>query len=486
MIETIYKAENSENKKPDINIRLPKNIRQIGQGNKDMHCQIYIEENVLAYIKQNPDKESQIRYGVLLGDSKQGDGHAYIFINGLVEVDEVIEDTIIFSDEVWTSIYDNIRRYYKEGIIVGWYASFSDDASRDLSGIRKLHLDHFAGNNKVFLNINREEDEEAFHVYERNGLEKQPCYHVYFEKSVDFEDYIFGSGKKDDVQREKEPAKKENGKYGIALNNNIGSSGENNASKDNNMLNKLAKEGEKLTVGSLGKVASFITIIALAGILGVMGSNGKLDALQNKVEGFVDGILNGKSEDNNSGNIIAVDGVPKEEETVTEANAAGSNGEKASSQADAGGEIITDSNEATTTVNADGEENTTNEANSENNVTKENDSGGTGIEGNSTAVNAEPDNTTEETTDNATDKISDNTADDTTDETTTPNSARNTQATVSDINSNHASYTVKNGETLYSISVSFYGTADMINAIMELNNLTDENYVMEGQKILLP
>ena len=62
MIETIYNSENSENKtadmsdgqsgkKPDINIRLPKNIRQIGQSDITMNCQIYIEENILFYIK---------------------------------------------------------------------------------------------------------------------------------------------------------------------------------------------------------------------------------------------------------------------------------------------------------------------------------------------------------------------------------------------------------------------------------------------------
>ena len=177
-----------------------------------MDCQIYIEENVLAYIKQSLNSETQIKYGVLLGDVKQGNGYTYIFINGMIEVDEVIEDVIIFSDEIWTSIYDNIRRYYKEAMIVGWYASFGYDMTRDLLSVRKIHLDHFAGNNKVFLNINREDDEEAFYIYEHNGLTKQPCYHVYFEKSVEFEDYIFGSGRGDSVMKDKENIQKENGK----------------------------------------------------------------------------------------------------------------------------------------------------------------------------------------------------------------------------------------------------------------------------------
>ncbi len=436
MIETIYKVEGNESKKPDINIRLPKNIRQIGQGGKDMDCQIYIEENVLSYIKQEPAKETQIRYGVLLGDAKCGNGYTYIFVNGMIEVDEVIEDSIIFSDEIWTGIYDNIHRYYKEGIIVGWYASFNHDMTRDMLGIRKIHLDHFAGNNKVFLNINREDDEEAFYIYERNGLGKQPCYHVYFEKSVEFEDYIFGSGREDEVMREKEQAPKENGKYGIALNNSIGTN--NNNTKDEGLLHKVTKEGDKLAKGGLGKVASFATIIALAGVLGVMANNGGLDALGDKVKGFVSGITNNENKGNNSSNIIDVDGVPSKEpstaaDSLTEDTTTSENESESETQKD----TQKDTSESNTSNN-EGETSKTDESEETSKVAS-----------------------SEETTEK-------------------------TQATISDINTTYASYIVKEGETLYSIAMLFYNTPNMIDDIMKLNKLENENYVMEGQKILLP
>lgn len=437
MIETIYKLENNDNKKPDINIRLPKNIRQIGQSGRNMDCQIYIEENVLAYIKQTLNRETQIKYGVLLGDVKQGNGYTYIFINGMIEVDEVIEDVIIFSDEIWTSIYDNIRRYYKEAMIVGWYASFGYDMTRDLLSVRKIHLDHFAGNNKVFLNINREDDEEAFYVYEHNGLTKQPCYHVYFEKSVEFEDYIFGSGRGDNVMKGKENVQKENGKYGIALNNSVGTSGSKDALKESGLINKITKEGEKLTKGGLGRVASFITIVALAGVLGVMWSNGGLDALGGKLNGIVSGITNNSNNNKNDyGNIIEVDGVPTQEQSTTEVPTTANNSES----------NVTQNNATDVEVNASGsnQESTNNklEVPSEQQTT--------------TVVNDKEDET------------------------------EKTQATISDINTTYASYVVKDGETLYSIAILFYGTSDMIDDIMELNNIENENYVMEGQKILLP
>ena len=464
MIETIYKVEGSENKKPDINIRLPKNIKQIGQSDKDMDCQIYIEENVLSYIKQKPYKEAQIRYGVLLGEKKQGNGYTYIFINGMVEVDEVIEDSIIFSDDVWTGIYDNIRRYYKEGMILGWYASFDYDVTQDMLGIRKIHLDHFAGNNKVFLNINREEDDEAFYIYERNGLCKQPCYHVYFEKSTEFEDYIFGSGRKSDAVREKELAQKENGKYGIALNNNIGTGSGGGTSKTDNVLGKLAKEGEKLSSGGIAKVASFVTIIALAGILGVMGKNGDLDALGGKLTGFVNGILHSENSETKAGNIIAVDGVPTQQS---------SDAGETSSVNQAESQSATQASEQTTTENNKTEANATEGSTEQASDEKNSDES-------STTINEESTKATDEA---STSKVADETETTIAGETETTS---NLQATISDSGSTYASYTVKSGETLYSIAMSFYGTVDMIDDIMELNNLSDENYVMEGQKILLP
>lgn len=426
MIETIYNAENSENrnmdmsdvrqgKKPSINIRLPKNIRQIGQSDITMNCQIYIEENVLAYIKQEPRESDRICYGVLLGEKKQGNGYTYIFVNGMIEIDDILEKTIIFSDDVWTGIYDNMRRYYKNSFIVGWYASTDYDISRDIHTIRKIHLDHFAGNGKVFLNVNREEGEEAFYVYERNGLRKQPCYHVYFEKSYEFEDYLFGTGKREAQEEIKPAAVTEKGKYGIALNN----------LKNNQQTVKTEKQAEpdgegktKLPdISKFRRIASFATILVLAGVLGFMGKNGQLNALQDKMENIVGNILD--KDEKSTGDIISVNGNLSNNETASQVNAQP--------------QTTTDSEEEITST-------TTEEPSS------------------ADVAETKPE---EQTTEKA-------------------------EATVSLPNGNYETYIVKAGDTLYSISMAKYGTSDKIKEIVELNKLENENYVREGQKILLP
>lgn len=286
MIETIYNETSSESSKPNVNIRLPKNIKQIGQSNSSMNYQIYIEENVLFYIKQKSITADELRYGVLLGEKKQGNGYTYVFINGVIEVENIIEHTVIFSDDIWTNVYDNLKRYYKNSDIVGWFVASDNNQQQDLHNIKKLHLDNFAGNGKVYLGINREEGEEAFFVYERNGLRKQPCYHVYFEKAVEFEDYLFGTGYVvgEDVMKKEV---KEVGKYGIALNN-------------------TKQESDKRPTIKFGRNASYAAIVLLVAVVYYMGSKGQLDSVSDKMKSMVGGIVDGDEKEGRD--IVSVNG----------------------------------------------------------------------------------------------------------------------------------------------------------------------------------
>jgi len=47
-------------------------------------------------------------------------------------------------------------------------------------------------------------------------------------------------------------------------------------------------------------------------------------------------------------------------------------------------------------------------------------------------------------------------------------------------------YTIRDGDTLNSISMKFYGTSDMVSLIMEYNGITDPNLIVSGKKIDLP
>ena len=305
MIETIYNEVTSENGKPNINIRLPKNIKQIGQGNSSMNYQIYIEENVLFYIKQKSITDEELRYGVLLGETKQGNGYTYVFINGVIEVENILEHTVIFSDDIWTNVYDNIKRYYKSSDIVGWFVASDDNQVQDMHSIKKLHLDNFAGNGKVYLAINRDESEEAFYIYERNGLRKQPCYHIYFEKSEEFDDYIFGTGYSMGEEEVKKEVK-ETGKYGIAI-------------------NSPKQEPEKNNSIKFGRNASYAAIVLLVAVVYYMGSKGQLSNISDKMKSMVGGIVD--DEETSRVDIVSVNGNLQPEKTTDKEAASKKNNE---------------------------------------------------------------------------------------------------------------------------------------------------------------
>ena len=56
--------------------------------------------------------------------------------------------------------------------------------------IRKNHLNHFAGSDKVLFVVEPGEWEEAFFVYENNQLNRQPGFYIYYEKNEPMQAYM--------------------------------------------------------------------------------------------------------------------------------------------------------------------------------------------------------------------------------------------------------------------------------------------------------
>ena len=185
MIEVVYSGEEHEEQDE---VRIPKNIHQIG--NNSSNKKIYIEDYVMTYLKKSPSGEDNVKYGVLLGDVKRAKGNVYIFVKGMVEVRDVIENSIIFNDDIWSGIYKDIKQFFEQLNIVGWYVSVPYRVTEDMNGIRKIHLDNFAGNDKVCFVKDRAENEEGFYSYEQSGLGKQQGYYIYYEKNEKMKKYV--------------------------------------------------------------------------------------------------------------------------------------------------------------------------------------------------------------------------------------------------------------------------------------------------------
>ncbi len=193
MIEKIYSDEKEDSRdwsKNNIMFRMPKNIRQIGQ--PDDMKKIYIEDYVMTYARQLAMKDySNYQVTVLLGQFIKIDGVKSIFISGAVEVkDARIESTQTFSNEVWTDIYEDVKEYFKNVEIVGWYISKARMPLEITENILKMHIDNFAGQDKTLLMYDCVEKEESFYVYHDNNLLKQKGYYIYYEKNEAMQDYM--------------------------------------------------------------------------------------------------------------------------------------------------------------------------------------------------------------------------------------------------------------------------------------------------------
>lgn len=314
MIETIYNSESNE----EETIRLPKNIHQIGSGETKYH--IYIEDKVSEFLKLLPENEKEIRYGVLLGNVKFSRGEMYLFVRAAVEVREVLDNTLLFGDDVWTGIYEDIKKYYHGEKIIGWYTSVEDFRERDLFHMRKIHLDHFAGNDKVFLNIDREETELDFYVYQNGDLQKVKCYHIYYEKNQELESYIFEThynltSKRKSIRtraaQTAQPEKKEEGQEEIQGQNQA----EEEAAAGKQEEKRRDNDAYRKLMLFSGKAASFFAVGALVFTIGVMYKKGQLDNLRAEMQEVVANIMN-KNESTDLDDVIILDDKKGKETTV--------------------------------------------------------------------------------------------------------------------------------------------------------------------------
>ena len=205
MIEIIYSDESGKQEMPSSVIRLPRNVRQIGNGEEKK--KIYVEDYVMTYIGklwENPELENTA--GVLLGTVKYSEGVAYIFVSGAMVAEHVVfsGSGIIFSDDTWTGIYEKIKEYFNDLEIVGWFLMRNDSAMEIDEGLYRAHVDNFAGVDKVLLLADAQEKEEEFYLYQNNSLERQKGYYIYYEKNESMQAYMVEKKQGKSIEEETE------------------------------------------------------------------------------------------------------------------------------------------------------------------------------------------------------------------------------------------------------------------------------------------
>lgn len=205
MIETVYNNDNgetNETSRVQSALKMPKNIRQVGKSNAVK--KIYVEDYVMTFIKQLAGEDfSHCKVAVLVGHYVKQENTRCLFINGALEVENLdVVNEILFTNDIWTSIYENIKKHFIDAEIVGWFIGGPGYQMEDMDRIRKAHVDNFAGQDKTLLIYDNMEKEEAFLLYENNRLIKQEGYYIYYEKNEDMQNYMIDHNKTDRVEEE--------------------------------------------------------------------------------------------------------------------------------------------------------------------------------------------------------------------------------------------------------------------------------------------
>lgn len=304
MIEMVYSSKES---REQDNVIIPKNIRQIGEN--DSNQKIYIEDNVMTLLKKKPKNEEHIKYGVLMGDIKRKKNNTYVFVKAMVEVRDVIENSLIFNDDIWSGIYNDIKKYFGKMNIVGWFVSVPYRVRDDLKGIRKLHMDNFAGNDKICFLSDRTENEDSFYMCRRGKLEKQAGYYIYYEKNERMKKYMKSMNEE---PREEKP--RENNKVEIK---------EKMTNEPRSFREVLKESGQPAKQGRVAYGISGLLIVALLLSTIVMLNNyGELKNIKQTLAGYnmdeeakaVNEMLNGN---NSETRILSTEETTTLEETET-------------------------------------------------------------------------------------------------------------------------------------------------------------------------
>ena len=425
MIEVIYDNAGEEQQGEVQGIRLPKNIRQIGtpQGNR----RIYVEDYVMTYLNQLAKPGSTYARGaILLGEYKQVENQGVLFISGALEAQnmELDLEEIEFNNEVWTNIYNEVKQYFPNLEVVGWFLSRMGFSTQVNDKITKLHLENFPGRDKALYMIDSLEEEDAWYLYDNNGLKKQSGYYIYYTRNDAMQSYMMVQNdhmveaetdvaERDQVLLEKYRSRLEEKRKGVVK--------------------------EHKPVSFLYVASSLLTVAFLA--LGITVIN-SYDRLQNLETAFhrLD-LMTGVATEEDKTNIITVNAnVDTTEETD------GSTGTEASSGQGTAGDAAGDG--------------TTNDS-------------ATGSSAGSDATTSTPP-TTAPTSDSA----------GTTSDPTT--STDGTSDTPVSAGMAPRYYTVQDGDTLSSISYTMYHSILYVDNIMEANEMKNGDEIYVGQQIIIP
>ena len=114
---------------------------------------LFIEDYAFSFAKGLAERDyTGCVVGVLVGEYF-GTGEK-ILIRGVLEArDVLVHDVVCFTEENWAGIYRDIREYFPEQQIVGWFLGGPGFLLEDEERQKKILMDNFGGGDKVLFKV---------------------------------------------------------------------------------------------------------------------------------------------------------------------------------------------------------------------------------------------------------------------------------------------------------------------------------------------
>ncbi len=203
MIENICSNMAGKEKEYPVSGRKPpKNVRQIGTFTGDFR--IYVEDYVHTFTHWLAEQEHTECVAVLVGEFARSEHAREVYAYGTVTAKQACANgKIEMNAQVWTQVYETIKHYFPDGEIVGWFCGGTSFTAEEKEEIFKIHLDHFAGADRILLLYDFLDQEEEFYRYEDGEMKCQGGYYIYYEKNTEMQNYMIeqkqGKGNEENV-----------------------------------------------------------------------------------------------------------------------------------------------------------------------------------------------------------------------------------------------------------------------------------------------
>ena len=204
MIEIIQQTVKTEE---NLEGKLPKNIRQIGNPEKDFR--IYMEDYVYTYL--HPAQINGMETGmlprllILLGEINHFSNRSCAFVSGALQVEDKEYPDMLpeLNDRTWRQIHREMQQYFQNCEIVGWVLDIPGNTLEITVEMEEMHRRNFVSQYQFFFLMDSKEREEAFYTWKSGRLTRKEGYFIYYEKNPQMQEYmisrreaLFGEQKK--------------------------------------------------------------------------------------------------------------------------------------------------------------------------------------------------------------------------------------------------------------------------------------------------